>query len=210
MTVVCVLKTGGDFNRQWVYALQQGVAQFLPTPHHFVCLTNDSSIDFCLRIPLLHDWARWWPKVELFRADLFEGRVWYVDLDSLPVRLLKFMTKYDGPFAMLSDFYRPAGIASGVMTWTGNEMTHIYETFVKNSSTIMKSHPQRMDHWFSKVIPSPERLQSHFPGEVVSYKKDARDKAPEGASLVCGHGRPRFSSMAAGWAHLEWKKRGSR
>jgi hypothetical protein len=58
--------------------------------------------------------------------------------------------------------------------------------------------------WIAAHVPKADRLQSLYPGQLVSYKADAKAGPPEGARLVCGHGRPRFNTSAAGWAHKEW------
>jgi hypothetical protein len=54
------------------------------------------------------------------------------------------------------------------------------------------------------------RLQDVFPGQIVSLKRHCNPAKgakgpPVGARLVCGHGKPRFSERAAGWAHEEWR-----
>lgn len=198
ITVACVLRSGGVYTPDWVYALRRGVARHLDR-FDFVCLS-----DTPLAVPwvaLKHDWPGWFAKLELFRPGLFTGPVLYFDLDTLIVGDLTDLASYAGRFAMLSDFYRPQMAASGVMAWTPGPHTEaIYHAFCKEP----RIPGGRSDYWYAKHAPRPERLQALYPGQIVSFKAHARNRVPEGARLVCGHGRPRFSDPAAGWAHQEW------
>ena len=76
MIVASVLRSGGDFKPEHVYALQKMCAKYLP-PHEFVCL-SDVELE-CKTIPLLHDWVGWWAKMELFRLP----SALYFDLDTV-------------------------------------------------------------------------------------------------------------------------------
>ena len=203
MIVACVYRTGGIYTREWVSALRRALGRWMPTGYRFVCLTDDLSVEPYWRIPLVHNWPGWFSKVELFRPGLFVGPVLYMDLDTLPVGDLSDIAGYRGPFAMLTDFYREQrrAVASGVMAWTPGPHTEaIYEAFVREPMLNGRS-----DYWYAKHAPDPDRLQELFPGQIVSFKKHARTGPPRNARLVCGHGKPRFSSPAAGWAHEEWR-----
>lgn len=202
MTVACVLRSGGDFDISWVHALIQGLQEHIGTASQFVCLTDLDTVRFT---PLWHDWPGWWSKIELFRPGLFDGPVLYMDLDTLPVGDLSDLASYRGEFAMLNDLYQGRRLAaSGVMAWTPGPHTEaIYETFCREP----KIPPGRSDHWYARHAPEPDRLQELFPGQIYSLKREAKDGPPEGASLVCGHGRPRLSSPDAGWAHDLWRER---
>jgi hypothetical protein len=158
-------------------------------------------------VPLLHDWPGWWSKVEVFRLP---GLVLYLDLDTLPVGDLSRFGGYRGRLAVLSGFYRPEIVASGVMLFEGGPHTAaIYDAFRADPERIMREHRPRSDYWYAKVMHAPDRLQTLYPGALVSYKRHARRGIPDGASLVCGHGRPRFDDPATGWAHALWTKRAS-
>ncbi len=203
ITYACVLRSGGPvYNAEWVRKLSAQVAQHASRPHRFVCL---SDVDVpCERIPLVHDWPGWYSKLELFRPGLFRGPVIYLDLDTLVVGDLgPIEAVADGPFAMLSDFYRLERPASGVMTWVGtNNM--LWDAMVEYSTSGAKPQPRRrLDHWLEGRV-TPRRLQDLAPGCIVSFKAHAKHAIPEGASLVCGHGQPRFSDPRAGWAHRRW------
>lgn len=186
-----------------------GVEKHLPRDHDFVCL-SDVPVP-CRRIPLEHDWPRWWSKLELFRPGLFDGPVLYMDLDTLPVGDLSEIASYRGELAMLSDFYREPYAQSGVMAFTPGPRTEaIWEAWIKAPERHMKAH--RGDgEWLHSVVGTVDRLQEIYPDQIVSLKVHAHPmKAkgpPEGARLCAGHGRPRFNDPAAGWAHAAWTAR---
>lgn len=204
--VACVYRTGGNvYTREWVYALKRALDVHLPRVL-FRVLTDDPAISPLWRVPLEHGWPGWWSKIELFRPGVFPpgARVLYLDLDTLIVGSLADLAAYDGPFAMLSDFYQPAKAASGVMAWRVGSGEHVlYEQLVRGGVT---NAPSRSDPYYRKVLGNRiVFLQDRFPGQIVSYKKHARNGPPKGARLVCGHGRPRFNDRAAGWAHDQWR-----
>lgn len=84
LAVACVYRSGGSYFPRYVRALRDAVARHLRVPHRFVCLTDDERVP-CERVPLIHDWPRFYAKIELFRPGLFEGPVLYLDLDTLVV-----------------------------------------------------------------------------------------------------------------------------
>lgn len=213
MTVACVLRSGGDFGPRWVDALRRGVNTHLKR-HRFVCLTDDDGVGLWGE-RLAHGFQGWWSKVELFRPGLLTGRVLYLDLDTLPVGDLSEIAAYDGPLAVLSDFYQGSKmIGTGVMAWTPGEHTErIYRAFTEDAEGIM-GRGGRSDHFYRRHMGDVDRLQSLFPGQIVTLKPihgehpDPKQHGPpEGARLVCGHGRPRLSDPAAGWAHRLWRDR---
>lgn len=202
-TIACVLRSGGVYDLSWVYALKRAVARHAGD-YRFVCLTDAQGLPPVWTVPLEHNWPVWWAKLELFRPGVVEGPVLYLDLDTLPVGDLSDLLAYDGPFAMLSDFYRPHRAQSGVMAFTPGMLTeHLWSEFSRDPVSAMEKF--RGDgEWLHAHAGDVARLQDLFPGQIVSFKVHAKRKAPEGARLVCGHGQPRFSDPAAGWAHKEW------
>lgn len=202
ITVACVLRTGGIYDRTWVRALKRGLNRHL-SDFQFVCLTDDASVEPYWRVPLLHDWPGWWSKVECFRPGLFTGPVLYLDLDTLPVADLTMIASYRGAFAMLNDFYQgEKQVASGVMAWTPGPHTEAIYHAMLRERTLPRG---RSDYWYAKHAPPADRLQTLFPGQLVSFKQSARKGVPDGARLVCFHGNPRPSDPRAGWGHAAWK-----
>lgn len=206
MIVVCVLRSGGDFDAaRYVKLLRHGVSRNLHVEHRFVCLTDrefmeeeDPPVDWY--VLLRTKWPRWWPKIEMFRPGLWPRgeRILYFDLDTAIVDDITPLAEYEGGFAVLNDVMQGERmIGSGMMMWDPESLLarRIWDRFLQHPQDTIRKHRARMDYWIQKVVgDDAERIQDLFPGMVVSYKGDlnkGRRALPEGASVVCFHGRPR-------------------
>ena len=123
LTVACVLRSGGDFDAEYVSKLQAGVARNLTLRHTFLCL-SDCEVP-CARMPLETDWPGWWAKIELFRL---VGTVLYFDLDTVITGNLDEIASYPHTFTMLNDVGRYTRPMSGVMAWDGDYL-QLYRDF---------------------------------------------------------------------------------
>lgn len=212
VTVACVLRSGGDFTPEWVYALKRGLCRHLSN-FQFACLTDIPGIPPVWRVPLEFGWPGFWAKMELFRPGAFDGPVLYLDLDSLPVGDLSAIASYRGAFAMITDVWYPdRGAQSAVMAWTPGPVTEaIWERWIQDPEEHMRR--SRGDGEWLNAHTTPDRLQDLYHGQIVSLKHGPHsgrqdqpiDGPPEGARLVVGHGHPRLSHPSAGWAHDLWK-----
>jgi hypothetical protein len=185
ITVACVLKSGGDYDAEYVEKLRDGVAANLGE-HRFVCL---SDVDVpCERIPLRHDFPGWWAKLELFYLD---GPVLFFDLDTVIAGDLTEIAKYPHKFTSVSDFYRPRRLQSCVMAWSdATPFRRIIDDYLKNPVAAGRSHQKFVEQYVKSAF-----FQDLWPGKVVSYKASATRK---GAAIVCYHGKPR--PRDTGWA----------
>lgn len=208
MTVACVLRSGGIYDATWVARLKACVTRHLTAPHRFLCL---SDVDVpCERIPLEHDWPGWWSKVEVLNV---EGPLVYFDLDTLIVGDLSDLADvaHKAHFATLRDFYRPKGLGSGVMVWSGNDITPyvLADRFELSPAKWMAECHGGDQEFIEKAafLPGVLRLQDLLPSQIVSYKADrCADAAPAGARVICLHGKPKFGDMPAdSWARREWE-----
>ncbi len=214
LNVACVLKSGGDFDRRWVDALEQGVWEKITEPHRFVCLTDDADLlsqqTIGIRaVPLLDGWPGWWSKIELFRPGLFpDGEpVLFFDLDTVILRDITHLAgAIDTDLVLLRDFYRlQTAWGSGVMGWTSGCFNKIFETFKQDFRGYTRKF--RSDqHFINWTVPiSLVRFwQDEFPGQLVSYKVHCTEKVPALAHLVCFHGKPRPTEVGARWMSA-WK-----
>jgi len=114
LTVACVYWKGKFYGQEtvyspiWIERLQHMVAKNLTMPYRFVCLSNVNVP--CERIPLRHNWPGWWSKIELFRSNLFEDRVLYLDLDLLILDDLKCFVDFPSKFAIVQTKSSKRGI----------------------------------------------------------------------------------------------------
>lgn len=210
LTVACVLTTlntgrrngGRCYGPEWLWAIKRRLKDHVSGEYEFRYLSDTAQGPW--RIPLKYDWPGWWAKMELFRPGVFEGLVLYVDLDTLIVGDLSDIAAYPGEFAMLADFNRPSRRQSGMMLFRPGKITEaIWEEWIRDPEGHMRRH--RGDgEWLHSVTEGADIIQRLFPGQVVSFKRDARKGPPKGARIVAGHGRPRLSDPRAGWINKAW------
>lgn len=215
LTVVCVMKSGGDFGRSYVDRLERAIFTNVSGFNQFVCLTDDPSIQgpFIKTVPLEHGWSGWWSKIELFKPGLIEpGRsVLYIDLDTVIIRdITHLFGAIDCDLVLLRDFYRPqTHRATGIMGWTSGQFHEIYHEFKQDAQLLMRKF--RSDQEFiHQLIPTGvvRFWQDEFPGHVVSYKVNCAKGLPGDAHVVCFHGKPRPNSdqvrVESPWMIQKW------
>lgn len=212
MIIACVLKSGGEYNAQYVTRLYQGCLRFAHSYFQFTCITDLPAEEFPHEIsvvPLEHGWPGWWSKMELFRPGLFplDEQVFYMDLDTMIVGNIRHIVECDCVFAGLEDFYgvRASGLATGLLSWRGNSgiPDKIYESaldFVPKKIT-ERNWKKHWDQIFVKDVLSeigitPVFLQREFPGEILSWKKDCAGGVPALAKIICFHGNPRPHTLS--------------
>jgi uncharacterized Rossmann fold enzyme len=209
MLHICCIRAGDQFSPAYVSNLFDMVRRNLAEGFEgeFVCFTDQKdALDKGIKVrPLPADLPGWWSKLALFRRDLFpEGdRVIFFDLDTLITGRLDELASYDGPFAILRDFFRPNGMQSSVMAWRAGEQQEIWETYTEAGWPM--HDPGGDQAWIERhACKGPVRfLQTLFPGMFVSYKQIKGP--PEKASVVVFHGRPRPHEVVTGWVPEVWK-----
>lgn len=211
MDVICVLRSGGGYDPEWVRKLRDGVARHMTIPYRFVCL-SDCDVP-CERIPLEHDWPGWWAKIELFRPGVITGPTLYLDLDTLICGKLDEIEKITYPFAALRNFHQPDYIGSGVLWFRDAEsVPHgVYEKFKRMPQAYIEHHERVKvgshlgDQAFiwDALGGDIDFLTDEFKG-IYSYKYHCRSYLPDDAALVCFHGSPRLFEVKAPWIERHW------
>jgi hypothetical protein len=105
LTVVCVLWMGEfqgrHYSPAWVTRLRDMVAECLPLPHRFVCLSN-IDVPGVETQPLTTGWPGWWAKLEMFDPSRELGdRVLYLDLDVFVTGDLTPLAEFPAPMALM-------------------------------------------------------------------------------------------------------------
>lgn len=195
--MVCVLRSGGDYDLEYVERLRDGVARFLPGAP-FLCL-SDVPVP-CDRRPLRTNWPGWWAKMEVFAPDL-TGDILFMDLDTVICGDLAPLAGM-GRLTVIEDWYNPGRVGSGLMYLPEACRPPIWEAFTRDPEGSMARHRRRGDQEFLWLFwaTTAARWQSEMPGAILSYKYDRLDPGrsiPEGASVVCFHGKPRPREV--GW-----------
>lgn len=201
LIVALLLKTGGDYTYEHVNNLARSLKENLTVDHKIYCFT-DNSDGFNLQyidkiVPFKHNYPKWWGKIELFRPDIFsDEQVLYFDLDTFIVNNIDDIANFRGDFCALRDFYHLYSMGSGVMSWHGEKMHHIYTSFLAHSQRVMNNYREGDQRWIDENKNSIEFIQDIFPSKVISYKVHCKKNnepaiVPEKASVICLHGPPR-------------------
>jgi hypothetical protein len=209
LTVLCVLRSGGDYNAEYVRKLRDGCAKHLTIPHRFVCL-SDVPVP-CERIPLKHDWPGWWSKLEIFRPDVVTGPTLYLDLDTIIVGNLDAVASIPDEFSMLNIREKDRHVGNSGAMWLARAFPEVYERFAEKPEYWIDYHVKNAKDrymgdqaFISDCFADIPKLHHALPGFFKSYKYDnCRSTIPSGCSVVCFGGHPR-PHEAGGWVKEAW------
>jgi hypothetical protein len=191
LTVVSVLKSGGDYKPEHVLALQAMCQRFLPA-HRFLCLT-DQDVPGCECVPLKHNWSGWWSKMELFEL---RPPILYFDLDTVLVGdCTPIVTAARRrPFVILRDVYRgksnPQAMQSSVMYWE-EPLDFLSESF-RSSPDFVPGGDQIFIERLLLERNYPVAYWQDLTDGIVSFKADRREQGVcPGDRIIIFHGKPR-------------------
>lgn len=198
LTVVCVLRSGGEYTPYHVKALAATVSKSLTRPYRFMCLTDipDKMPAGVMPVRLPDSWSGWWSKICLFKKGLIEGPAFFLDLDTVPVGNIDDLV-LGHRFTVLQNFWTTTGlIGSGLMAWDC-DLSVIYEAFKKNPQQFIDTYKTR-DRWgdqgfiYHHAPIKFDMWQHRYPDRIVSWKLGCPGGVvPRSASIVCFHGVPR-------------------
>lgn len=208
LSVVCV-QTGNYLGRgvEYVRKLRRQVRQHLTLPHEWFVVTDEPASLYPGMVCRPAKLPGWWEKLHLFKRGMFpDGRVLFLDLDTFIVGNIDDIAAVDAPFATLRDFWRPEGLGPAVMLWRTDAVLGIWEEFIATGGVM--THPQGDQGFLENMDQGRFRknaviLQDRFPGRIVSYKTHCTSGIPDGASVVCFHGKPR-PHEANSWVKEYW------
>ena len=206
MYIATVLKSGGDFTPEYV----QRIANSIPKEYEFVCLSDDPSVPGY--IPLERGYRKWWSKMELFRPDILKDDIFYVDLDTIITGDISEELEYFsqlGSYLMLSDFYFPDRLASGVMFIPPYLRRMVWNAWLDGSpNKIMNSYRGDQDFLGELLNPYARRFDEIYPDLICSYKAHIAKSHPKHivpydvdtsqSKIICFHGKPRPKDV--GWS----------
>lgn len=205
VSVLCVLKSGGDYKPAHAARLYDQFLQHAPVDGcDFACLTDlvpevsDLNVP---AVPLTAGWPGWWSKIEALAAP---GPALYLDLDTSIVGDLSPLIEVAkiAPLCMCRGFWGnddPNPWNSSVIGWAGDAAS-IYREFAKAPKAHMSAYGNRdkwgdqafiKDHWPGGAG-SIWLWQDKLPGMVLSFKRDVLRGADwRDVRVVVSHGKPR-------------------
>ena len=204
MLVIACVNVGTAFDDEYVHQLKWQVGANLSLSHRFVCLSDHDipGVD-TIRVPA--DYGGWWNKLHLFDGHLLPpgDQVFYLDLDTAVVGDIAEIVGRNRHFSMLSDFYHPRKLASGLMSFTSGQHDRIKDDWLAYGAPRLAGGDQV---WISLNRPDSTRLNDLYEGQIRSYKVDCKDEVPDDTRIVCFHGKPR-PHEAGGWIADLWSRR---
>lgn len=186
ITVACV--NAGDYlgrGALYVERLKAMVARHLKQPYRFVVVGGS-----------VHE--GWWAKVRLFTPGLFEGRVLYLDLDSVVVGSLDELAETKGIIQLRDWGWDRDCYGSGVMVWDAGEHAEIYKRFRDDVP-----HRFEGDQDWITSLGGWDALPAVW---CRSYRYHCRKSPPADCRVVAFHGHPKMHELLPGhWALEHWK-----
>jgi len=205
LKVVCVCRSGAEYNAEWVRKLKDAVARDLTLPYEFVCL---SDIEVPNRVPLRHRWPGWWSKIELF--SYVDGPALYLDLDTVVTGNIDHLVGGDS-FKAIRNFHDPNMIGSAVM-WFPGPMKFVYDRFCERPWKWIEYHEKKRNGPYlgdqAFIWDSLKRNVENFDMEkcgIKSYKFHCKAGLPPDTRLVCFGGLPKATDVKADWLERHWK-----
>jgi hypothetical protein len=197
------IKCGDKFTNEYVLNLHASIRRHCTKDIPFYCITDDPfhrDLWPVMTIPLVENGLQgWWNKMVLFdkQYDL-PSRIMWIDLDTVIIGNIDFLLDYNGSLMMLRDFYHEKSFASGLMIIDRPAYAGwVWYEFEKNQDKYlsMGGDQNALEAIFQAEKIRPDTFQARWPGKVISYKAhccegDFFKGIPEGARIVCFHGRP--------------------
>lgn len=217
MNVVCVLKSGGDFDKRYVIALYQAVKKYAPREFQFFCLSDIPIPEIgsnAFLLPLACDWQGWWNKVQVFQLT---GECLYFDLDTVIIgKLDQYFDAVEGlkanefigvrAFNPIRSLKKETEFNSGVMGWNG-DFQFLLTSFDYEAASINKRYLGDQD-CISESLLTRETVIKFWQDEVeglYSFKRHCKLGLPGDATVVCFHGLPRpHNQINLHWVRENW------
>lgn len=187
---VAVVNHGNYLGRgdHFVQTMQRMVARNLRQAHQFVCLKDEG------------DLPGWWSKIELFRPGRFNGRVLFMDLDSVVVGPLDELAATKGIIHLKDWGFENDIYCSSVMVWDAGEHDDAFTKFTADVRDRMHGDQD----WLTELGGWPA-LPPHL---CRSYRHHCavRGRPPKRCVHVSMHGHPKQTDLPLGhWIHRFWR-----
>ena len=203
LTIACVLKSGGDYDWEYVNRLRNNINDHITQLYKFVVMTDmwqdmTTPPDGVEVWNLESEFKTYWSKLELFRL---KGEVLYFDLDTIILKGLDFLIEgirtmvsfhpKEKHFFMMRAFNRHRRYASGIMAWNG-DFEWLYSS--TKPEMIERYGKWEQDYIVDRMLSMRQKISfidDCSGGGIVSYKHHCTEDIPKSANIICFHGKPR-------------------
>ncbi len=201
ITIVCFCWGDWPFGEIYIKRLHSALRRHFPRAFDFQVITE---------VP---DFPRNLKKMELYRpGNGLQGRVIAFDLDTIITGSLEGVANYDGPFAVVEDFWEPGLPGGGVLSF------EVSEQLTKSLWEPLSADPVRAGkitqggferYWFRAQGLEVDFWQDFLPGQIIDAKpRDTLqiiDEIPDDTRMVHFHGRPRPHEVERSWLNEHWR-----
>lgn len=212
LTVACV-ETRNYLGRgaEYVRKLRAMVARNMEQPFRFACLTDEpkrhalprEEIHELLCVDKLGQLLTgWWAKLYLFSPGRFEGRVLYLDLDSVIVGSLDELAAHKGAVNLRDWGWDRDVSAGGMLCWDAGEHLDAWEGAPLGPKRYANDQEYLNDLAARGGDPWPVMQK----GLCVSYRYHCKSVPPAGARLVAFHGVPKPHELSIPWVEEAWRE----
>ncbi len=222
--IIC-LKHGTKFDADYVNKLYYGVKRNTTVDFTFHCFTEDSEgLNINIKVhslPKFDNVEGWWYKLYLFSEDIdIEGRILYIDLDTLITgNIDHYITQNEG-FVVLQDLWAKGdNVGSALMSYEVGKHKHVWDIFIKDPAAAKQ---KIFPHGDQKIIQAHQSKRIYwqilFPNEIISFKSNNAKEPTKDVKIICFHGIPsiknaintttkvqRFILTPAKWIEKYWK-----
>jgi len=222
LTVVTMLWNGWGAGRgvEYVYKLFNMVNRHLSLPFQFVLFTDqehaleigDSEKLFDVKIipQEILSWPLNLPKFYMYCPDNgLEGRILFMDLDTVIVGSLDEMASYGGVFCGIKPFRKGrTHIGGGFLSFEVGYGEYLWKNINKDpKGWAGRTQGGKERLVYKQLVQGKDRWQDLYPGQLVGYKRHCRGKGifPEGARFIAFHGKPRPHEVKERWVKKNWK-----
>ena len=131
-------RRGPQYSIKWVDRLYRAIARNLDIPFRFTCLSNVNTP--YTTIKLVSNSDMYWNKIELFRKDIFQGPVLYLDLDVVICKNITndIINLPKDRLLMTREPYMNI-VNSSVMFWNG-DYSYLFKQYVANKDSIVEEY----------------------------------------------------------------------
>lgn len=203
LTIVLVLRSGGDFNFSDVELLSFHLHKQITKPFRILCLSDivktPTTLSKVLFIPFEYNWPTWWSKMNLFSPNMEQYRPFlYMDLDTAVIGNVDslFPPTQVEEFTTLENCYYPNRPGSGLMWIPANndKVQTIWDEWIKAPENHVNSSMRLYGD--QNFIEDTVKVETYFGKEKIDTFKPKptqgwRLEFPKHLSIVYFHGKPR-------------------
>ena len=218
LTVACVC-VGDKYSMDYVLKLKNMVFRHLKIPHEFICLTDKTDEhevplgDYIDIIAWTKDLPGWWSKMHIFnRVNMPEGRIIYLDLDTVIIGDLAPLAEWSGEFGICANFTRAAGnpkypckYGSCVMSLAPGFGQTIWETFNHSKNGIRKFFKYGDQEVIERIHPNADYLQEAMPPGFFLGYRDIKKTITKNTAVVVFGGNHKPDNCKVDWVKEAWQ-----